>query len=174
MTTIDLSNVADVRGAEALMKAANNPVGLSDESDTPFVLSDDEQLAIALHSSLGPNSCQADDINLAGAPYDTAQGTPEKAQRLKDLVRAKVSDEIDKLVMKENSPNEGDDTQPDTISDLLDTMFSLRKRFLPGSLSLDQDCEDMVRNGRSVDHAYQSFTNMEKSKMRREKKQEKN
>jgi len=123
MTTIDLSNVADVRGAEALMKAANNPVGLSDESDTPFVLSDDEQLAIALHSSLGPNSCQADDIILAGAPYGTAQGTPEKAQRLKDLVRAKVSNEIDELVMKENAPNEGDDTQPDTISDLLEYLI---------------------------------------------------
>ena len=32
----------------------------------------------------------------------------------------------------------------------------------------------MVRNGRSPDHAFQSFTNMEKSKLRREKKQEKN
>lgn len=148
---------------------AYNPVGLTDEIDTSFMLSDDEKLAIALHSSLGPDSCQADNIILAGAPSSgTAQGTPEKAQHLKDLVRAKVSEEIDELVMKENSPNEGD--EPDIISGRLDTMFSLRKRFRPERTSLDMDCEDMVRNGHSADHAYQSFANMEKSKMRREKK----
>jgi hypothetical protein len=85
-------------------------------------------------------------------------------QCLKTLVRAKVTDEIHELVMKEDSPN-GGVTQ-------LDTMFSLQERFRPEMLSLDQECEDMVRNDRSADHAYQYFRNKEKYMMKRQKKQE--
>ena len=134
-----------------------------DESDDPFGLSDAEQLDIALKASLGLNVCQAEGDILAGA-CGTVTRTPEKAQRLKTLVHAKVTDEIHELVMKEDSPN-GGVTQ-------LDTMFSLQERFRPERLSLDQECEDMVRNDRSADHAYQYFRNKEKYMMKRQKKQE--
>ena len=84
-----------------------------DESDNPFGLSDAEQLDIALKASLGLNVCQAEGDILAGA-CGTVTRTPEKAQRLKTLVHAKVTDEIHELVMKEDSPADGGVTQLDT------------------------------------------------------------
>jgi len=158
-------------GVSSLLPAASSistvaaPVSTSTAADiaatdNPFVMSDAEQLDLAMMASLADIGDDGRSVAGFGKIDGMAQvpATPEKAHVLKTAVRAKVTRELQLLVTKEeDSPSATE----------LDVMFSLQERFRAERYSLSPDCEDLVRNGSLADEAYHYLRNKERYMLKR-------